>query len=177
MADGIVDRGGRADSVGWVSADGDQVAVGVAGTAERFERVDALVWTTALRGARLPETSPETWSYQHAANLGGLFRAVQAALPGMLERGWGRIVCVLPAPARGAEPAGVAASAVADGLLGFVRALAEEAAGTGVTANVVRDAAGAPLVPADPRALARTVRLLLGDDAGDVTGQTIGVGR
>ncbi len=177
VADGIVRRGGRAEWIDWAPADGDKVADGVAAVAHRHQRIDVLVWTTSpLGGALLAETSPEAWGYLHAANLGGLFRAAQPALPGMLERGWGRIVCVLPAPAGDAAPAGVAAAAVADGLVGFVRALAAETAGTGITANVVRDSGSRAFSATDSRPLARTVRLLLSDDAADLTGQVVAVG-
>ena len=79
----------------------------------------------------------EQWSRDIDVNLTGAFRAVQACLPGMLDRGWGRIVVVASAAAQLGLAGQVAYSASKAGLLGMVKTLAVEGVGRGITANAV----------------------------------------
>ena len=81
--------------------------------------------------------SGEQWSHDIDVNLTGAFRAVQACLPGMLDRGWGRIVVVASAAAQLGLAGQVAYSASKAGLLGMVKTLAVEGVGRGITANAV----------------------------------------
>ena len=81
--------------------------------------------------------SGEQWSRDIDVNLTGAFRAVQACLPGMLDRGWGRIVVVASAAAQLGLAGQVAYSASKAGLLGMVKTLAVEGVGRGITANAV----------------------------------------
>jgi 3-hydroxybutyrate dehydrogenase len=87
---------------------------------QRFDRTDAALWQSML-----------------AVNLTGTFNCIQAALPAMLEAGWGRIVNV-------ASTAGLigyayvsAYCAAKHGVVGLTRALALETARKGVTVNAV----------------------------------------
>jgi NAD(P)-dependent dehydrogenase (short-subunit alcohol dehydrogenase family) len=84
------------------------------------------------------QTERSEWDAMVAANLTAPFLLTRAVLPGMVERGWGRIVNI------GSEVAlspmignAVAYTAAKAGLIGFTKHVALEVAGTGVTANVV----------------------------------------
>jgi len=70
-------------------------------------------------------------------NATGTFLCTQAFLPGMVERGWGRVVNV--ASVAGLEGAKYIAAycAAKHAVVGFTRAIAVETAGTGVTVNAV----------------------------------------
>jgi len=86
--------------------------------------------------ASVPETEPEQWDRVMAVNLRGPFLVCRAFLPGMLKRGSGTIVNVVPADAMPYLPAYAASS---QGLAGFTHSLAAEVAGSGV--NVIAFAA------------------------------------
>lgn len=70
-------------------------------------------------------------------NLMGVVHAVQAVLPGMTERGRGRIVAVASTAGLKGYPYVAAYCAAKHAVVGLVRALAQEAARTGVTVNAV----------------------------------------
>ncbi len=84
--------------------------------------------------AALPD---ELWARQLELNLTAPFRAVRRSVPGMVERGWGRLVVVASMAAKRGEPYLAAYCAAKHGVLGMVRATAAELATTGVTANAV----------------------------------------
>jgi NAD(P)-dependent dehydrogenase (short-subunit alcohol dehydrogenase family) len=85
----------------------------------------------------LLRTSLEEWRRLLAVNATGTFLCTQALLPGMLERGWGRVVNL--ASVAGLEGAKYIAAycAAKHAVVGFTRALAIETAGSGVTVNAV----------------------------------------
>jgi NAD(P)-dependent dehydrogenase (short-subunit alcohol dehydrogenase family) len=87
---------------------------------ERFERTDAALWNAML-----------------AVNLSGPFHCIQAALPGMLQAGWGRIVNVASTAGLAGYAYVSAYCAAKHGLVGLTRALALEMAGKGITVNAV----------------------------------------
>jgi NAD(P)-dependent dehydrogenase (short-subunit alcohol dehydrogenase family) len=72
-----------------------------------------------------------------AVNLDGAFYCTQAALPGMLEAGWGRIVNVASLAGLIGYPYVTAYCASKHGLIGLTRALALELALKGITVNAV----------------------------------------
>ena len=77
------------------------------------------------------------WDSMLAVNLSACFVAIQAVLPRLVERGWGRIISI--ASTAGLKGYGYTAGycAAKHGLVGLTRALAVEAARTGVTVNAV----------------------------------------
>jgi acetoacetyl-CoA reductase len=81
--------------------------------------------------------TPEQWAGDIEVNLTGAFRVVQACLPGMRERRWGRIVVISSGAARSGLPGQVAYSASKAGLIGMVKTLAAESARRAITANAV----------------------------------------
>lgn len=151
--------------------------------------VDALVHLVGMwrGGVGLHETDDATWDLVMDVNLRTAFNCARAVLPGMLERGWGRLVFVSSRTAHrgGANqvPYAVSKAAVA----ALAEALADETRGTGVTANAV-----SPSVidtPANRRAfpdsdhrrwvtpgqLAAAIAFLTSDEAAAVTGAVVPV--
>ncbi len=79
----------------------------------------------------------ERWKRDLDVNLTGAFRVVQACLPAMRERRFGRIVVISSIAASHGMPAQVAYSASKAGLLGMMRTIAAENAPLSITANAV----------------------------------------
>jgi len=105
---------------------------------ERLGTVDMLVNNAGTASsAPLHRTTLDEWQRLLAVNATGTFLCTQAMLPGMLDRGWGRVVNV--ASVAGLEGAKYISAycAAKHAVVGFTRALAAETAGTGVTVNAV----------------------------------------
>jgi acetoacetyl-CoA reductase len=79
----------------------------------------------------------ERWQRDLDVNLTGTLRVVQACLPGMRERRYGRIVVISSTSATHGMPAQVSYSTTKAGLLGFTKTIAAENVALGITANVV----------------------------------------
>ena len=137
----------------------------------------------------------EQWQLDIDVNLTGAFRTIQACLPSMRERRYGRIVVVSSVAALGGLPGQVAYAASKAGQLGMVKTLAGENAGRGITVNAIlpglvgteqvlampaeireRALATAPsgrLV--EPSEIAAAVAFLSGEQAAQISGQVIAV--
>lgn len=104
----------------------------------RFGHLDILVMNGGIwRGAPLHKLAPETWWEVINTNLGGLYYVTRAALPGMMERRWGRIVCVSSVVGLVGWPGDCAYGTVKAGMIGFARSLAKEVAKYDITVNVI----------------------------------------
>jgi len=105
---------------------------------ERVGPIDVLVPNAGVSAsAPVHRTSLDDWNRHLAVNATGVFLTARAALPAMRERDHGRIVVVASAAAlRGARYIS-AYAASKHAALGFVRSLASEVAGSGITANAV----------------------------------------
>lgn len=115
----------------WISAD-------VAGDLPPLPPVDLLVNAAgAAESAPFLRTDAAMWRRMLDANLLGAAAATRAALPAMLEAGFGRVVNVASTAALKGYPYVAAYVAAKHGLLGLTRALALEVAGRGVTVNAV----------------------------------------
>ena len=117
--------------------DGVRVAIG-------DRRVDVLVNNAGNAGAEpmqpkpFVSTSPDEWDSTLAVNLRGVMHCTHAVLPGMLERGWGRIIGIVSGAGTNGVAIGVAAySAGKGGAAGFLRSVALEVAAAGVTVNSI----------------------------------------
>lgn len=73
------------------------------------------------------------WLRNISINIGGTYLPTRAALPGMLERGSGRIVNITSGAAKRATPGWTAYSAAKAGVVQLTRSLALELEGTGVS--------------------------------------------
>lgn len=100
--------------------------------------VDILVNNAGIQfTAKAHEFPAEKWNAIIGINLSGAFWGVQATLPGMLERNWGRIINIASAHGLVASVEKSAYVAAKHGLVGLTKVLALETAQTGVTANAI----------------------------------------
>ena len=177
----------------------EQVDAMMADVMAAFGGVDILVNNAGLRAADpITEMTSEQWRSVLAVNLDGPFYCSQAVIPGMIERGWGRIINVsgLNAFKGRADWAHVCASKM--GALGLTRALAAELAKHNILVNHIvpgafdttpppgqSDAfAGPPATRAVgipvgrlglPEEIATACAFLASDESSFITGQTIHV--
>jgi acetoacetyl-CoA reductase len=79
----------------------------------------------------------DRWQRDLDVNLTGTFRTIQACLPGMRERRYGRVIVISSTAAVHGMPAQPSYSATKAGLLGLTKAVAAENVAHGITANVV----------------------------------------
>jgi NAD(P)-dependent dehydrogenase (short-subunit alcohol dehydrogenase family) len=114
----------------------DETAVGA--LFERVGAVDVLVNNAGVSSsAPLNRTTLADWQAQLGVNATGAFLCTRAALPGMLERGGGRIITVASTAGLTVAKYTAAYTASKHAAVGLMRAVAAEVAGTGVTANCV----------------------------------------
>ncbi len=103
-----------------------------------FGAVDILINNAGIQHVALVEDfPPERWDAIIAINLSSAFHAVRAALPGMKQRNWGRVINVASVHGLVASAQKSAYVAAKHGLVGFTKAVALECATTGVTVNAV----------------------------------------
>lgn len=110
-----------------------------AGVAERFGRAPEIMVNNAgvAEGAPISKTDDELWQRHLAINLSGTFYCMRAALPSMMERGWGRIINVASIAGKIGAPYIAAYSASKHGVLGLTRSGALECAAKGITVNAI----------------------------------------
>ncbi|MDP1902348.1 MAG: 3-hydroxybutyrate dehydrogenase [Rubrivivax sp.] len=99
---------------------------------------DILVNNAGIQHVALVEDfPPEKWDAIIAINLSSAFHAMRAALPGMKQRNWGRIVNVASVHGLVASASKSAYVAAKHGLIGLTKTAALENATTGVTVNAI----------------------------------------
>jgi 2-hydroxycyclohexanecarboxyl-CoA dehydrogenase len=147
------------------------------------------------------QTTPEQWEKVIAVNLNGVLNCTFAALPGMQEAGYGRIVNIASEAGRVGSKGSAVYSAAKAGVIGFTKVMAREGARFGITANAIAPGpietpllmqakefgeigekiietmkAGTQLRRlGQPEEVAAAVAFLASDDASYVTGETLGV--
>lgn len=138
VAEGLRAAGRTAHAVACDVTDPDSVAAMAARAQELLGSVDIVVNNAGIaRSAPFLRVSLEQWETVHRVNATGPLLVTQAFLPGMLERGWGRIVNVASVASLIGNPYITAYAASKHALIGMARCLADELAGTGVTVNSV----------------------------------------
>jgi 3-oxoacyl-[acyl-carrier protein] reductase len=100
--------------------------------------VDILVANTGGPPARMAAEVPaEDWTPQFEAMVKPVFRLASLALPGMRERGWGRIVIIASSGVIQPIPNLAMSNALRAAIVGWAKTLAAEVAKDGITVNVV----------------------------------------
>ena len=138
--------------------------------------------------------TPEQWRQVINTNLNSLFNMCRPVIEGMRERKFGRIINISSINGQKGQMGQTNYSAAKAGEIGFTKALAQENARVGVTANAicpgyintemvqavpkdVLEKSVLPLVPigrlGEPEEVARCVLFLASDDAGLITGSTL----
>lgn len=100
--------------------------------------VDILVNNAGVASAApVPKITLEDWNRLMAVNATGTFLCTQAFLPGMIARGWGRIVNIASVAGISGGPYIAAYAASKHAVLGFTRSAAAEVGPKGVTVNAI----------------------------------------
>ena len=116
----------------------EQIADLLAYAQSTMGAVDILVNNAGIQHVANVEDFPvEKWDAIIAINLSSAFHTTRLALPGMKARRWGRILNIASVHGLVASAAKSAYVASKHGLIGFTKAVALEAATTGVTVNAI----------------------------------------
>jgi NAD(P)-dependent dehydrogenase (short-subunit alcohol dehydrogenase family) len=135
-----LDAGDCAHFVASEALDQHQVESLVDESIKHFGAVDILVNNTGgCDGfALIHELSDTAWNRAIDWTLSSTFWATRRALPGMLQRGWGRVICISSVEGkRASQPAIAHYITSKHAVNGFVKAVAVEYGVHGITANAI----------------------------------------
>jgi NAD(P)-dependent dehydrogenase (short-subunit alcohol dehydrogenase family) len=155
VAEEIRAAGGEAVASPFDVTDFDAVIAGVG----RDGPVDILVNNAGNAGvagfnfAPFHESAPGDWERYFGVNLYGVMHCTRAALPGMIDKGHGRVITIVSDAGRWGEPRMAAYSAAKAGAAGFTRSLARDVGRFGITVNNIALASIDPTGGSDPSAL------------------------
>ncbi len=199
-------RPAEGDVVGYVAdtRDPDALAAAVGEAERRWGGLDAAIAVAGVIAGGVPawQVPREREAALLDVNLGGVLNLARVAVPALLRRPAprrGRFIAVASAAATRGMPMLAAYSAAKAGVAGFIRALAAELGGTGVTANAVSP--GSTATPAldesarlyalpaaesfatqqplgrllRPEEVAAVIAFLAGEDASGMTGAIVPV--
>jgi 3-hydroxybutyrate dehydrogenase len=110
----------------------------VADTEARLGGLDVLVNNAGIQHVAAVESFPvDRWDAILAVNLSSAFHTIRTAIPGMKERGWGRVINIASTHGLVASVNKSAYVAAKHGLVGLTKVVALETAKTGVTCNAI----------------------------------------
>lgn len=159
----------------------------VATVEDRFGRIDVLLhlvggWTG---GIALVDLDPEVLAGMLGQHVWSTFHVAQAVVPGMVERGWGRVIAVTSSATAAPGPKASAYLAAKTAQESMLRVLGREVAGDGVTVNLLavkaidadheRETAPSAKTAGwtTPEEIVDTIRYLVSDAGAVVNGQRI----
>jgi acetoacetyl-CoA reductase len=100
--------------------------------------IDVLVNNAGITRDRMfLKMTPEDWKAVIDTNLNSMFNVTKQVVPGMVEKGWGRIIQISSVNGAKGQAGQTNYSAAKAGMHGFSMALAQELAAKGVTVNTV----------------------------------------
>ncbi|GAB3688525.1 SDR family NAD(P)-dependent oxidoreductase [Saccharopolyspora tripterygii] len=199
----INEGGGKALAVEVDVTDTASVQAGVKTVSDELGPIDVVVnnagWDDFMK---FVDTDEQFWNRILDLNFNGQLRVIQSVLPGMIERGHGRVVNIGSDAGRVGSSLEAVYSGAKGGIIAFTKTLAREVATKGITANSVcpgptdtpalrkfADNSGqdadkvlggmTKAVPmkrlATPEDVAAAVAFFASDAAGYITGQTLSV--
>ncbi|MFU2051608.1 SDR family NAD(P)-dependent oxidoreductase [Bordetella hinzii] len=135
---GLAAEGISARAAAFDVGDAEAVAGALGSLAADGTSIDILVSNAGNQNRKpIVDMQPEEWLALQNVHVNGAFHCARAVLPGMVERGFGRIVLMSSVAGQATMP-NIAAYATAKGALAaFTRALAVEYGGKGVTCNAL----------------------------------------
>ena len=159
--------------------------------------IDVLVNNAGITRDRMfLKMTPEDWKAVIDTNLNSMFNVTKQVVPGMVEKGWGRIIQISSVNGEKGQSGQTNYSAAKAGMHGFTKALALEVARKGVTVNTIspgyigtkmvmaipKDVLDSKIIPqipmgrlGKPEEIAGLVAYLSSEEAAFVTGANIAI--
>ncbi len=180
----------------WNVADFESCAEGVRQVESDLGPVEVLVNNAGITRDGVVQKMPhDSWQEVIDTNLGGCFNMCRHLMPGMRERGFGRVVNIGSINGQAGQYGQVNYAAAKSGIHGFTKALAQEGAAKGVTVNAIAPGyIDTDMVAAVPERvlekivaripvgrlgkaseIARAVLFLVEDEAAFITGSTLSI--
>ena len=124
-------------------SDNEAVRRAAAETEKALGGIDILVANAGIAGSNGPvvDYPVDEWNRIIDINLNGVFYICKAILPGMIVRGYGRVVNVASIAGKEGNPNAAAYSASKAGVIALTKSLGKETAGTNIAVNCVTPAA------------------------------------
>jgi acetoacetyl-CoA reductase len=164
---------------------------------EEHGPIDVLVNNAGITRDRMfLKMTPDDWKAVIDTNLNSMFNVTKQVVPGMIEKGWGRIIQISSVNGEKGQAGQTNYSAAKAGMHGFTKALALEVARKGVTVNTIspgyvatkmvlavpKDVLEAKIIPqipvgrlGKPEEIAALVAYLCTEEAAFVTGANIAI--
>jgi len=193
---GIARSRGSAERLRCIGADitsAAECAAAVEQTIAHFGALDALVNNAGINlptvvrrsNPKFWKVDPAVWQHLMATNVNGTFYMAHAAVPHLIERGWGRIVNHITSLRTMIRPGDTPYGPSKAALEAMTTAWSGELAGTGVTVNAIMPGGAADTAMISPELVSDRSRLvkpvvmgppivwLLSEEADDFTGNRI----
>lgn len=179
----------------WDVGDYDACVAGIAKVEAELGPVEVLINNAGItKDGFFHKMTKDQWSAVIRTNLDGLFNMTRPVIEGMRARNFGRIIVISSINGQKGQAGQANYSAAKAGDIGFIKAIAQENASKGITANAIcpgyiatemvmavpEDVLKSRILPqipvgrlGQPDEIARAVVFLASDEAGFITGSTL----